>query len=49
MLVQLLCLVYALNFLDKTTLGYAAVMGITKPASKGGIELSGSEYSWLGR
>ncbi|OCL10061.1 permease of the major facilitator superfamily [Glonium stellatum] len=47
-LMPLLCVVYALNFLDKATFSYAAVMGITEPASKGGIGISSSEYSWLG-
>ena len=42
-LMPLLCVVYGLNYLDKTTLSYASVMGI-----KADIGLSGDEYSWLG-
>jgi hypothetical protein len=45
--------VYGLNYLDKTTLSYASVMGIKKPHTDNkmtsGIDLSGSQYSWLGR
>ncbi|MCJ1239140.1 hypothetical protein MMC14_007133 [Varicellaria rhodocarpa] len=42
-LVQLLCVIYGLNYLDKTTLSYASVMGIKKD-----IGLVGSDYQWLG-
>ena len=46
-------MVYGLNYLDKTTLSYASVMGIKKPHTDNkmtsGIDLSGSQYSWLGR
>jgi MFS transporter, ACS family, allantoate permease len=44
-----MCLVYGLNYLDKTTLSYASVMGISDTIEKGGIGLHGDQYSWLGR
>lgn len=51
-LMPILCVVYGLNYLDKTTLSYASVMGIKKPHTDNkmtsGINLSGSQYSWLG-
>lgn len=51
-LMPILCVVYGLNFLDKTTLSYASVMGIKEPHTDNkmtsGIDLSGSQYSWLG-
>lgn len=43
-----MCIVYGLNYLDKTTLSYASVMGISKPTSQGGIGLVGDNYNWLG-
>ncbi|KAF2807988.1 membrane transporter [Mytilinidion resinicola] len=47
-----MCLVYGLNYLDKTTLSYASIMGIKKPHSDdkltSGIDLTGNQYSWLG-
>ena len=42
-IMPLMCVVYGLNFLDKTTLSYASVMGIKKD-----IHLKGDEYQWLG-
>lgn len=52
LLLEILCITYGLNYLDKTTLSYASVMGLKLPHSndklKSGISLSGSEYSWLG-
>lgn len=42
-LVPIMCLVYGLNYLDKTTLSYANVMGLQDD-----IGLTGSDYSWLG-
>ncbi|KKY36428.1 putative mfs allantoate [Diaporthe ampelina] len=42
-LMPLLCLVYGLNYLDKTTVSYASVMGL-----KQDISLSGHQYSWIG-
>lgn len=47
-LIPLMCVVYGLNYLDKTTLSYASIMGIKDPPSKGGIGLVGSQYNWLG-
>lgn len=37
------CCVFGLNYLDKTTLSYASIMGI-----KNDINLEGNEYQWLG-
>lgn len=46
-----MCIVYGLNYLDKTTLSYASIMGLKLPPSddklKSGIGISGTEYSWL--
>ena len=42
-LIPLMCVVYGLNYLDKTTLSYASVMGIKKD-----INLVGDDYQWLG-
>lgn len=42
-LMPMLCIVYGLNYLDKTTLSYASIMGL-KPA----IGLVGTDYQWLG-
>ncbi|KAK6082123.1 AMP-binding enzyme [Seiridium cupressi] len=42
-LMPLLCIVYGLNYLDKTTVSYASVMGI-----KTDINLIGQDYSWIG-
>ncbi|KAI9878358.1 MAG: hypothetical protein M1830_001139 [Pleopsidium flavum] len=42
-LMPLLCVIYGLNYLDKTTLSYASVMGIKKD-----IKLVGDDYQWLG-
>lgn len=42
-LIPLMCVVYGLNYLDKTTLSYASVMGIKKD-----IHLKGDDYQWLG-
>ncbi|EXJ56793.1 hypothetical protein A1O7_07137 [Cladophialophora yegresii CBS 114405] len=41
-LMPLLCVIYGLNFLDKTTLSYASIMGI-----KTDINLVGDDYQWL--
>lgn len=38
-----MCVVYGLNYLDKTTLSYASVMGMKKD-----IGLVGDDYQWLG-
>ncbi|GKT41918.1 putative transporter [Colletotrichum spaethianum] len=42
-LMPLLCITYALQSIDRTTLSYAAVFGIRED-----IGLTGSEYSWAG-
>jgi hypothetical protein len=42
-LLPLLCLTYALQSIDKTTLGYAAVFGLQTD-----LHLVGTQYSWLG-
>ncbi|CEJ54136.1 Putative Permease of the major facilitator superfamily [Penicillium brasilianum] len=42
-LLPLLCTIYGLNFLDKTTLSYASVMGLQSD-----IGLTGDQYQWLG-
>ncbi|KAI1459273.1 major facilitator superfamily transporter allantoate [Annulohypoxylon moriforme] len=41
-LMPLLCVVYGLNYLDKTTLSYASIMGIKKD-----LNLQGQDYSWI--
>ena len=38
-----MCIVYGLNYLDKTTISYASVMGIQED-----IGLVGDNYQWLG-
>lgn len=42
-LMTVLCITYALQSIDKTTLGYAAVFGL-----KTDLDLEDTEYSWLG-
>ncbi|EMC95848.1 hypothetical protein BAUCODRAFT_506279 [Baudoinia panamericana UAMH 10762] len=42
-LIPIMCVVYGLNYLDKTTISYASVMGIRKD-----IGLVGNDYQWLG-
>jgi ACS family allantoate permease-like MFS transporter len=42
-LMPLLCITYALQSIDKTTLGYAAVFNLQTD-----LNLQGTEYSWLG-
>lgn len=37
-----MCIVYGLNYLDKTTLSYASVMGLKKDT-----HLEGLDYQWL--
>jgi hypothetical protein len=48
-LMPIMCLVYGLNYLDKTTLSYASVMGIQDPKGEGGLALVGDQYNWLSR
>lgn len=42
-LLPIMCFVYGLNFLDKTTLSYASITGLQQD-----IHISGADYSWLG-
>ena len=42
-IMPILCVVYGLNYLDKTTLSYASVMGMKKD-----LHLVGDNYQWLG-
>lgn len=42
-LIPLLCITYALQSIDKTTLNYAAVFGL-----RDDLGLSSNEYSWTG-
>ncbi|KAJ5818573.1 hypothetical protein N7474_004164 [Penicillium riverlandense] len=42
-MLPVLCCVFGLNYLDKTTLSYASIMGIEED-----INLTKKEYSWLG-
>jgi MFS transporter, ACS family, allantoate permease len=42
-LMPLMCVVYGLNYLDKTTLSYASIMGLQKD-----LRLKGDNYQWLG-
>ncbi|KAJ6008237.1 hypothetical protein N7540_012213 [Penicillium herquei] len=42
-LMPILCCVFGLNYLDKTTLSYASIMGIEED-----LNLVGDQYSWLG-
>ncbi|KAF2487202.1 putative MFS allantoate transporter [Neohortaea acidophila] len=42
-LLPVMCVVYGLNFLDKVSISYAAIMGLEKD-----IGLKGNEYEWLG-
>ncbi|KAK0799522.1 Allantoate permease [Friedmanniomyces endolithicus] len=41
--VKIMCVVYGLNYLDKTTLSYASIMGLKKD-----VGLVGNDYQWLG-
>ncbi|KAJ5788192.1 Major facilitator superfamily domain general substrate transporter [Penicillium paradoxum] len=41
-MMPIMCLVYGMNYLDKTTLSYANVMGI-----KDDLNLKGDQYQWL--
>ncbi|KAF3075238.1 hypothetical protein CFAM422_002521 [Trichoderma lentiforme] len=41
-LMPLMCIVYGLNYLDKTTLSYASIMGL-----KDDLKLVGDNYQWL--
>ncbi|KAK8183098.1 membrane transporter [Phyllosticta capitalensis] len=47
-IMPILCLVYMVNFLDKTTISYASIMGLKEPHAQGGIDITSNQYSWLG-
>ncbi|KAI9836329.1 MAG: hypothetical protein M1838_005082 [Thelocarpon superellum] len=42
-LMPIMCIVYGLFYLDKTTLSYASIMGLRTD-----LHLEGNDYSWLG-
>ena len=42
-MLPVMCTVYGLQFLDKTTLSYASITGITKD-----LKLTTNQYNWLG-
>ncbi|KAK2756646.1 hypothetical protein FQN53_008551 [Emmonsiellopsis sp. PD_33] len=42
-MMPLMCVVYGMNYLDKTTLSYASIMGL-----KEDVNLVGDNYQWLG-
>lgn len=42
-LMPIMCVIYGLNYLDKTTISYASIMGLEED-----IGLVGSDYQWLG-
>ncbi|KAF9893420.1 hypothetical protein FE257_010732 [Aspergillus nanangensis] len=42
-MMPIMCFVYGMNYLDKTTLSYASVMGL-----KPDLDLQGDQYQWLG-
>ncbi|ETN45003.1 uncharacterized protein HMPREF1541_09879 [Cyphellophora europaea CBS 101466] len=41
-ILPIMCVIYGMNFLDKTTLSYASIMGLRED-----ISLSGDNYQWL--
>ncbi|KAJ5151108.1 transporter [Penicillium canariense] len=42
-MMPIMCFVYGMNFLDKTTMSYASIMGL-----KQDLHLEGDQYQWLG-
>ncbi|KAJ6124751.1 Major facilitator superfamily domain general substrate transporter [Penicillium samsonianum] len=42
-MMPIMCFIYGMNYLDKTTLSYASVMGLKKD-----LDLEGDQYQWLG-
>ncbi|KAE8309957.1 MFS allantoate transporter [Aspergillus transmontanensis] len=42
-MMPIMCFVYGMNYLDKTTLSYASIMGL-----KEDLHIQGDEYQWLG-
>ena len=43
-LMPIMCIVYGINYLDKTTISYASIMGL-----KTDLHLVGDNYQWLGK
>ena len=43
MVIPFICITYLVTYIDKATLGYAAVFGLQKD-----LGLVGDQYSWLG-
>ncbi|KAJ5155280.1 transporter [Penicillium capsulatum] len=44
-MMPIMCFIYGMNFLDKTTLSYASVMGLKEDLH---LDPSGDQYQWLG-
>ncbi|GAB7360926.1 hypothetical protein MBLNU230_g0910t1 [Neophaeotheca triangularis] len=42
-LMPIMCIIYGINYLDKTSISYASIMGL-----KSDINLQGDDYQWLG-
>lgn len=42
-LMPIMCVIYGLNYLDKTTISYASIMGMNQD-----LKLVGDDYQWLG-
>ena len=42
-LMPIMCVIYGINYLDKTTISYASIMGL-----KTDLNLKGDDYQWLG-
>ncbi|KGO73857.1 Major facilitator superfamily domain, general substrate transporter [Penicillium italicum] len=42
-MMPIMCFIYGMNYLDKTTLSYASIMGL-----KQDLDLEGDQYQWLG-
>ena len=42
-MMPIMCIVYGINYLDKTTISYASIMGLKKD-----LNLVGDDYQWLG-
>ena len=44
MVIPFICITYLVTYIDKATIGYAAVFGLQKD-----LGLVGDQYSWLGK
>lgn len=44
MIIPFICITYLVTYIDKATLGYAAIFGLEKD-----LHLHGTQYSWLGK